>query len=914
MPFLQNIQNRPFKNHQGWEIVCGQDSKTGGPLFYLRDPFGMESSTTAFIIGDPAFVADYQQASSSQQLPLLHEYFQCKLSHNNPYRVHIEKRHDLSIVRFGDYGVKGGVNFSDLRHPQTAGTAGSLLLTIAAIFTAIILPFTITYAIVLAIGGFMGSIYGVRTKKEDYSPTEQGKQIAKAMVGALILNGTGALFAAADPIAQLTTLGVAGGLEKVVLHSEVHKQTTWRAAIKEGACKFGMGMMETGAGSYLGMLSIQGCRLGAATFNLSKDVTGSIITKISTTAFAGAVEGTTEAVVDNFAAKKRGIKLLDNVVPAALTGAAIRAVQMGVRAVNRTGGITGKKPSSPQGYYLDTAHCQGSSVIRRSIRLIPDISHLINILCTPFIPLECQDEQELIQHAVVVHAIHQDYFIPKNTKFYETNDPDEKAAICIEEIVIDGYLGHHLDFENKVFQSEDIIDRPHLHISLGQLVQPHSNGNWEEARIAILEPLSAIENDEQGLYNIATFDLMLMRKHQLSPEAVILVPQPVFERVKNHFEACHFVGKIVPYEGTLRPAVMRAIKEQYAYLEPWLMCDKEGNEIGHEEHETKVGYQKETWIKTHQGEVLRLFAGDGANEDQCSPAMNKWRRGRYMGLHMGAATDLIEKDAIGCIKALNKILCRNWGRLSESEKQLLVGYIGENESLIPELSIYKVFDFVKAHSFDVKTNFDSYKDYLLCQAFFADMVSMFISTQEADTFNLFLMDMRLIFDPLRLNLFKKMVEKIYNDKSLEAINEYCAALQFFGNKMLEAKEQTENFLKEIENEKGKEKRRNESSLVEQLIRDTSGWTLSEQDIPAEFEFSFEGLNQLSENLNNYVKRIFKIIKAECESIEELKELHENLIDEMYQSNDRETQFRLSVIREVVRLIIQLMHYSNNLNK
>ena len=108
--------------------------------------------------------------------------------------------------------------------------------------------------------------------------------------------------------------------------------------------------------------------------------------------------------------------------------------------------------------------------------------------------------KELIEHVVLVQAISPEAFChyPEadwGRAYAGTEEAKHYQAICSLKGVLNrqGVVGHHLDFTKKEFR-EKLIDRPHTHWSWNQLVQPNSGGKWENAGVAMLEPLSTVEN------------------------------------------------------------------------------------------------------------------------------------------------------------------------------------------------------------------------------------------------------------------------------------------------------------------------------------------------------------------------------------------------------------------------------------
>ena len=152
-------------------------------------------------------------------------------------------------------------------------------------------------------------------------------------------------------------------------------------------------------------------------------------------------------------------------------------------------------------------------------------------------------------------------------------------------------IGHHLQFENIQYKSA-LIDRPHIHWSANQLVQPNSGGNWEASKIAILEPLSSIEKSaDMRVFGVAPYDILTIGSHRLSANAVIIVPKGVEHIVRLYLTG--FQGRIVSYnENDVSLTLRKIISENLAAIYPdvWNIVTETGKRIDIVESLTSAGY------------------------------------------------------------------------------------------------------------------------------------------------------------------------------------------------------------------------------------------------------------------------------------------------------------------------------------
>ena len=264
--------------------------------------------------------------------------------------------------------------------------------------------------------------------------------------------------------------------------------------------------------------------------------------------------------------------------------------------------------------------------------------------------------KELIEHVVLVQAISPEAFCHYtgadwNRAYAGTEEAKHYQAICSLKGVLNrqGVVGHHLEFTKKEFR-EKLIDRPHTHWSWNQLVQPNTGGQWENAGVAMLEPLSTVENTiHHKPFGIAPYDTLILGPHRLSPKSILLIPQSIAAEAKEYLKGLKdgFQGEIVTYDWptiSLRKAIIDTIEKKYP--ETWQVCDQKGSSIGKEAKPTAAGYNNKSYLRKTSGEIFLLMenGGSGAN-DQLAPEIKHYRDLlRFLGIHKIAPTYPLEND------------------------------------------------------------------------------------------------------------------------------------------------------------------------------------------------------------------------------------------------------------------------------
>ncbi|MGH2612848.1 MAG: hypothetical protein ACRDFB_07340, partial [Rhabdochlamydiaceae bacterium] len=265
-------------------------------------------------------------------------------------------------------------------------------------------------------------------------------------------------------------------------------------------------------------------------------------------------------------------------------------------------------------------------------------------------------------------------------------DPLFKALCCIKGIITPtGIIGHHLKLEP--FQGS-IPNRPHLHWSWNQLVQPHTTASWENSLVALFEPLSTFENDsfDHKPYSIAAYDTMTIGSHSFSNRSTLLIPDALLSEVeayvdfaeghdfsktptllisndfvsevKAYLDLPNFEGRIVTYQYDpekpyIRSAVIDTLEARYP--ETWHICDANGKLVGREATKTAGGHGHVTCLKTADGEVHILFKGSGGQKGEIeSNAIKTYKENkRGSGYHDGSPTDIEKEPYFNSLKSFS---------------------------------------------------------------------------------------------------------------------------------------------------------------------------------------------------------------------------------------------------------------------
>ncbi|MGH2613019.1 MAG: hypothetical protein ACRDFB_08245, partial [Rhabdochlamydiaceae bacterium] len=429
--------------------------------------------------------------------------------------------------------------------------------------------------------------------------------------------------------------------------------------------------------------------------------------------------------------------------------------------------------------------------------------------------------QELIPHIVLVQALNH-VGAPDHLamKMFECETEKDRLICYIKGIITpEGVIGYHLQLERREFSGE-LAKRPHMHWSWNQLVQPNSGGNWEEARIAILEPLSVFENSTYYKpFGVAPYDTLTFGSHHLSNKSILLVPESIVDEARSYLPA--FRDQIVPCNGKLRSAVIHTLKA--CYPETWHICDEKGNLIGETMKYSTGGYNHVTCLRKTDGQVVILLRNEGVErnegvrtpeerediKDLHSTALKDYYKSkRFIGLHIHAVTVWIEDNPY--FQALKEFK-ENHAKVRNHP--LFAGSVKDIHGLA-QLGVLQALElYHKLLRFDTKTGVIEVVDYYINEAMYADLVSLFYQMYPSANFDLTALDVKMIFTSERvylLNLLENIKkgleakEPSQKEMAVEFFNFYCTKLKQNIISIQQAQEEMQGMIsidkKEIKND------------------------------------------------------------------------------------------------------------------
>ncbi len=489
-----------------------------------------------------------------------------------------------------------------------------------------------------------------------------------------------------------------------------------------------------------------------------------------------------------------------------------------------------------------------------------------------------------------------------------------------------GVVGHHLELEKQEFQTK-FISRPHTHWSWNQLVQGNVGGDWEDAPIALLEPLSTFENSICNKpFGVAPYDTFVFGPHRLSEKSILLVPDYLKEEdIRAHLTG--FKGRIVTYNPAqnLRSAVLETLKDHYRDI--WHVCDENGDLIGGEKIKKKGnGYEDVTCLKKTNGEVLRLIRKEGhAEEDQVSESMKEYSGlRRFIGLHCHAPTidlekkpfnPLTEKEEDGYFQFLMGFT--EFNKDARDRGHCFAGKFAGNVDSLEELSILRALKFYdktlgdlnqethdRSGIFDPRTGVRNVAKYVIRTAMHADLASLFYKKYPSGIFDLFPFELKIIFESMDeiiilLNSVKEGLKNGNKETALSFFYQYCSTLEERLDHMLNARNETQS-LKE-EGKLGGSDNKYENSLC--LMVGLDDWETIE--VPAEMKFDL-GDNRLhSEKLYSYILKVLHVLPSNSEKC---KGLYQYLSSMTLEGKSRKEQYRQTVLCSILRYAVQERFY------
>ncbi len=513
---------------------------------------------------------------------------------------------------------------------------------------------------------------------------------------------------------------------------------------------------------------------------------------------------------------------------------------------------------------------------------------------------------DLIPHVVLVHGLN-------CTQWVEGVDlslsGDDYQLSLIQGIFnSDGTIGHHLQLEKREFK-EGLTDRPHIHWSWNQLVQPHGGTvpkpkySWEGAQIALLEPLLIFENSSnQKPIGVAPYDTITIGSHCPSDKSTLVVPAALFPRVKSYLTG--FQGKYIVYDASkqnIRSAVIDALKTYYS--QTWHVCDEKGQLIGHEVKHSALGYAPKTYLKTTNGQVVCLIQEDGKeSEQQISKSMKEYAASkRFIGLHAHSTTYMLEVGTSGYFPTLKQFTTHP---AIVKNHPLFAGTIQSIEALgsMGSLKAFKEFYEQLLIKHDSRTGAQYVADYILNEAMHADLVSLFYQGNPDTEFDLCAFDLRMIFTSSRaylINLLENIGRSLQlnqKQKAFEFFKLYCSQLQECLLHLQQAKKEALS----LSNLNGEENNAIENKEPLCLTVAQSEWEKIEMAASVEFDL---GKNwPLNDQFYLYVDKMLRTLPTDAAK---LRKLYLQLSSLRLQDvNDQKKQCHLEVVCNIIQWTFQ----------
>ncbi|HEX4838982.1 MAG TPA: hypothetical protein VFU89_00890 [Rhabdochlamydiaceae bacterium] len=1034
-------QQNFFTNHQKWQISRQLDCESGSPIFHLINPYGTSYTAAEFVVEnlDPEFGEALGQLTSPEQQQLVHEYLQKRLDQATSYRIHVERHGDKLFLRFGDYGLKGGMQGNE--------KAGALLFSVAQIGLGLRLIFTGgnagMFAGTLISAGFSSGLYAYQTVQ--YRHLEY---VMQAMYGALagLITGTfGKLAHGASAITRigLQVLGSAASSATSTVVSEVvesidkKKELRLQELLRSATQTAISGGIGGGVGALMG--SFTNAALTSEAVNsfvhqfmeeFSDDLaTGILILKKM--AESGVSSGSSrfaagfyENSQERDSTKKKNLKTqTEEAFQSAFIGAAISGITTCAeqaqkiakttefRAATQTaqkaqqsldqlafgiekdihqhlkhghkakiGGrytkneekirnayLEGRKIKWEKGehnwgfhrkapiknyktYQLTQEYAQqhhtiqglqfsinqmqtGLKIADNKLSQQPTRQYLhllsrgalkkaLKTEPVSYVETDCNLE-ELIPHVVLVHALnhqspHESIAIEMVTK---CQNEEERIAFYVEKVVtFDGSIGNHLQLKEKEFCGA-LVDRPHIHWAWNQLVQPNGHmtndgplNSWEQAKIAFLEPLSTFEN---GLYHkpfgVTPYDTFTFHSHRFSEKSIILAPRSVVDKVKIHLTG--FRGRIVPYDDNevLRSAVINALQKYYP--ETWHICDAEGNLTGKQMRYTKKGYRSQTCIKKTDGKVIVLInkSGYDADTEHKSEAIKEWHKDRrFIGLHIKSKTFWLEDKKY--FKSLKKIKEKHE---TVKDNPLFAGSVNNIEALTQLGTLTALEFYQESLKYDLKTGIAEVARYIINEAIYADLESLFYQTNPTAKFELSVLDLTMIFESTHLyllNLLENIKTHIesqdptdkqkamqFFESALSKDPSYCSILRQSLIDIQKAKEETLKMVTKIKTENTPSEKKTKPLC---LVVAQDKWEKIEA--PAD-SLAFDlGKNwPYSDQLRKYANKVLRTLPTDSEKLLQLyQQVSSFSYPELRTLEERKEQYRLNIICSMIQWALQ----------
>lgn len=517
----------------------------------------------------------------------------------------------------------------------------------------------------------------------------------------------------------------------------------------------------------------------------------------------------------------------------------------------------------------------------------------------PVTYVDC-DMQELIKHVILVHAVCGDT-IERFSGYESLNleDHDEIAHFLLKKLLTpDGSFGMHLQMEKSAFSGK-FLNRPQIHWAWNQLVQTNVGGlddGWEKPSIIILEPLAVFENSTSHRpFAVAPYDTQVFESICLSKESTILVPQNLVDKSKILLP--DFQGRIVGYDPSKqrRNAVMGALLKYYP--QTWHVCSPKGELLGEKAHYTRNGYETKTCLKTDEGKIIVLLHAEGKEpKDQLSQAMKDYanKANRFIGLHVNSTTYWLESNPY--FKLLEQALS---DKAILKKEPLFAGHLKKKIDIetVGVLTALKFYRQLLGES-ALQTGCFEVANYVLKEAIFADIISLFFQVNPQRDFTFTKLDLQMMISPLLATCKKLLLQMEHyanadQKRAQELYGQYCDLLKESLNLLEQAQKETLPLLN------------NEPVHFKQLKVDFAEADKLWEVVPLPEEISCDlGKSwPLAGALHSYASQVFQLLPRE---VEDLKACYQQLCQE--KSAEQREQYRLNVLCSATRYAIQEQIY------
>lgn len=518
-----------------------------------------------------------------------------------------------------------------------------------------------------------------------------------------------------------------------------------------------------------------------------------------------------------------------------------------------------------------------------------------------------QEDEDLTDHVILVHAVHQDHVFYNFPQYIGGEgwdrieaDPNCKTLFVLKQVFTKkGVIGRSKNPEKQEYK--EFITRPTVHWAWNQLVQPNSGApeGWEGAKIAILEPLKTFEkSSDYKVFSPTPYDTETIGEHALSPESTILVPHSIVDEVREYLN--EYPGEIrgFDFERKIRGVIFETLQEKYPEI--WNLCEERGKLIGHLEEYLDTGFRSKTCLKKPNGEVEVLLMGENNN---CSGAMRRLSRGRFVGLHMHSHNYQLEDDK-GYFGKLEKF--RKEGREIVHNDRLFAGSIQNFQELqgMGSLSALKLYQqLLKDES--LKTSL-ILADYIINNAIDADLESLAIDYPKLSP-----IDLKLLIDssrPYLINLLENIARVVESNDIRQQVAAY-ELFDFYKERLYQilddyqkASEKSDSFLQEI--------------LLDDQTFDPSEeiplcMTIAETEwekieVPENTEFELGDRWPLDDEFSLFAEKVVRTIPSDFDKLKQLYLQLRGIAKE--NDSDPRIVYKTNIIRSLISQILKEQTY------